>query len=91
VRQTASLVQALPSTWPHLPSAEQTLLWHCEATVQPSLFATAQVLVVALHKPEAHSTFALASVQLPSCNPSLGMAAPEPTGERHVVLERSQY
>ncbi|PZR12258.1 MAG: hypothetical protein DI536_15230 [Archangium gephyra] len=80
--QSASAQQPVgpPSTqWPLL----QLFDAHCESLLHESVFADAQVLVTALHRPPAQTSAALA--QVPSCAPSLGMPAPGPRSASHAI------
>jgi hypothetical protein len=70
------------------PEMEQALLVHSAANVQGAALGCAQVLVAVLHAPLVQTVAAVA--QVPSCSPSVGIAAPAASFERQVNVARSQ-
>ncbi len=79
-----------PSARPHLPFAPHAFATHWFAFVQAAPFAAAQVFVVALQEPVAHTAVAAAASQVPVRIPSVGIAVPRSRSTTHVPAARSQ-
>ena len=78
-----------PFARPQLPLLPQTLFTHCAALLQATLFAEAQVFVVALQSPLSQVGAPL--LEQLTCRPSLTMPLPGVFFVRQVRLDRSQY
>lgn len=90
-RYAVSCVQPEPpSAMPQRPFWQE-LNWHSLGAVHARPTTPAQVFVVVLHVPLAHTTAATAFVQTPFRRPSLGIGAPSARSVRHVSDARSQY
>ncbi len=89
--QSWSLQQLPLAVGTQRPLELQALLVHCEAEAHEAPAAAEQVLVKGLHAPLTQTAAAAEGEQVPSCRPSVAMAAPGASFAWQVADERSQY
>lgn len=73
-----------------MPFEPHALTTHWVAAVHASPVASAQVFVVGLHAPLAHTACAAEAVQTPVRTPSVGIASPATSFGLHAWAARSQ-